>query len=509
MKKGAALLLAVLLCVLCGCAQPVRARQKTQITLINGWGDSSLDGDRIQELYARFNEENDDIQLNFLTLANTEAVVKVAADMLVVGRQPDIISVGGGAAEQLYRYIVENGCALDLMPYLQSDPDFTEDAAPLVSSGWATEDGRLYNLSDSMLVSGYWYNVDMFAQVGYDAPPGTWHELVELCTALRLNYPAVTPLALDPSSGRALLDAMIAGGSAAGTQAVAAYTASGFDFSDPCFIEGLQTFKTVCRVATGTVFGNNYANSISAFNKGMAAILTGDVWAKASISDELNVAFAPFPAYDGKRVACNSVGINYIICCQDDPVRQEACVRFLKFMLRDDIQEQLMIRTGQIPLNPNVSLDYYRESYPWLYEAAEAARGAQIQIEHEANLWRKNERAAAYFDRHISEYLDERPRLGICRRHAAGGAIAKGYRADRARLSACAGPVFSALKVKKCKQRPSSAANRACVPARRRTDKRKCKFCRMKSIQSPCPVRYHESTEMLCLRLCARTANRR
>ena len=292
------------------------------------------------------------------------------------------------------------------MPYLQSDPDFTEDAAPLVSSGWATEDGRLYNLSDSMLVSGYWYNVDMFAQVGYDAPPGTWHELVELCTALRLNYPAVTPLALDPSSGRALLDAMIAGGSAAGTQAVAAYTASGFDFSDPCFIEGLQTFKTVCRVATGTVFGNNYANSISAFNKGMAAILTGDVWAKASISDELNVAFAPFPAYDGKRVACNSVGINYIICCQDDPVRQEACVRFLKFMLRDDIQEQLMIRTGQIPLNPNVSLDYYRESYPWLYEAAEAARGAQIQIEHEANLWRKNERAAAYFDRHISEYLD-------------------------------------------------------------------------------------------------------
>lgn len=102
MKKGAALLLAVLLCVLCGCAQPVRARQKTQITLINGWGDSSLDGDRIQELYARFNEENDDIQLNFLTLANTEAVVKVAEDMLVVGRQPDIISVGGGAALPLH-----------------------------------------------------------------------------------------------------------------------------------------------------------------------------------------------------------------------------------------------------------------------------------------------------------------------------------------------------------------------------------------------------------------------
>lgn len=239
-EKGAALLLAVLLCVLCGCAQPVRARQKTQITLINGWGDSSLDGDRIQELYARFNEENDDIQLNFLTLANTEAVVKVAEDMLVVGRQPDIISVGGGAAEQLYRYIVENGCALDLMPYLQSDPDFTEDAAPLVSSGWATEDGRLYNLSDSMLVSGYWYNVDMFAQVGYDAPPGTWHELVELCTALRLNYPAVTPLALDPSSGRALLDAMIAGGSAAGTQAVAAYTASGFDFRIPALSRGFR-----------------------------------------------------------------------------------------------------------------------------------------------------------------------------------------------------------------------------------------------------------------------------
>ena len=103
MKKGAALLLAVLLCVLCGCAQPVRARQKTQITLINGWGDSSLDGDRIQELYARFNEENDDIQLNFLTLANTEAVVKVAEDMLVVGRQPDISRRRrGGAALPLH-----------------------------------------------------------------------------------------------------------------------------------------------------------------------------------------------------------------------------------------------------------------------------------------------------------------------------------------------------------------------------------------------------------------------
>ena len=47
MKKGAALLLAVLLCVLCGCAQPVRARQKTQITLINGWFVWSLEGDGI------------------------------------------------------------------------------------------------------------------------------------------------------------------------------------------------------------------------------------------------------------------------------------------------------------------------------------------------------------------------------------------------------------------------------------------------------------------------------
>lgn len=70
-----------------------------------------------------------------------------------------------------------------------------------------------------------------------------------------------------------------------------------------------------------------------------------------------------------KTVSCESSGLGYVLGKSGNEERQEAAVSFLKYMLSKDVQLQILERTEQIPANPDVSVELYKENKDKLYQA--------------------------------------------------------------------------------------------------------------------------------------------
>lgn len=409
MKRSAsAIILAILFLFLVpACAQQVPAAEKTQITLLHGWSGNTVDCVAMREIFDSFNAENPDVQLNCMALPGGDAVIEKAEEMYAVGKVPDIISTSGCGGSAFYNYIITNGYALDLMPYIREDTDFAEDLSALNQDSWSTGDGRLFTISDVLMMSGYWYNVDLFQEAGIQSPPATWEEFEEACQ--KLNHlrsdGSVRALEANSDSMSDLFDAFLVSQSNEAETLLKKYSQTGFDFQSELIVTGLENFRKLCKSSGIRISGTYFVDALSNFNSGRSALLLGGVWSNVSISKDINARFATFPGTGGKTVSCVSAGINYILGNSGDRAKEDACIRFIKYMLRDDIQEKLAVITGQMPSNPTISLEDYRESIPALVEAVRIANSADVHIERSAIQWRNDEDAQTYFQDCLPDFL--------------------------------------------------------------------------------------------------------
>ena len=93
-----------------------------------------------------------------MSMTSSNEVIEKTKNMLSVGEVPDLIFTGGYGKDSVYQFMEEKNKAVDLMPYLEKDPDFAECVAPEIISYWQ-KDGKLYTVSDVLLLGGgYWYN---------------------------------------------------------------------------------------------------------------------------------------------------------------------------------------------------------------------------------------------------------------------------------------------------------------------------------------------------------------
>jgi raffinose/stachyose/melibiose transport system substrate-binding protein len=101
------------------------------------------------------------------------------------GDMPDLFQTWGGGvlAEQ-----VEAG----LVREMELDACI-DKVNPAVLDAY-TVNGKLYGLPFDAGVVGFWYNKDLFAQAGVDAPPETWSEFLDTVDALKAAD--ITPIAL-------------------------------------------------------------------------------------------------------------------------------------------------------------------------------------------------------------------------------------------------------------------------------------------------------------------------
>ena len=368
--------------LLTGCqSQP---QELTEITFIHGWGSTETDHETMRQIYRDFETENPDIKINMISMPTSDEVVRKTEDMVMVGTLPDIVFLGGKGIDSIYQYMVDHRYALDLMPYLREDEEFASNLAPANLEYWTTEDGKLYSVSDVLILGGgYWYNKEIFQSAGVTAIPKTWNEFEAACR--KIEYWAqqknngVQPMHLSAEGYLYFTDHIMA-----------SMDTSILDDEIPMdadtLFRVLDTLQNVHEHSVGKSGNYTYRDETSLFNDGKLAIYVNGVWGAAMIDENLDVAYALMPG-GSKSICCESAGAGYILGNTGDTKRQEASVRFLKYMLSEEVQTRILLETQQVPANPNINIADYEKEMPRFSQAVATAQQAEIKIEIPEQLW--------------------------------------------------------------------------------------------------------------------------
>ena len=111
------------------------------------------------------------------------------------------------------------------------------------------------------------------------------------------------------------------------------------------------------------------------------------------IHSTVDAKYALLPTMTGQALACESVDLGYVLSNSGNMEKQEAAVRFLKYMLSESVQKRILRETEQIPANQNVSLEEFAAEKERLYRAALQVENAEYKIEAPSNIWLENQNA--------------------------------------------------------------------------------------------------------------------
>ena len=376
----------ILFCFLLTACSTVSKDESVSISFMHGWGGSGFDHVGMRELFAEFEALNPDVHIVYDTSPDLGIVMEKAADMLAVDKAPSIISTNGNV--QYVSNARKKGVALNLMPYLQEDETFASDISPHILQALQEPSGEIYTLPDAVEYIGYWYNASLFRQAGITDTgtpsgkvvlPRTWEEFWDACDALAEISPqtGAVPLQLQVSQIGFFLGARLAAVSADA-------------------LNSMQKDSPVCHREDAELAVSELVNALSYdvrrgtaldirqnFFDGKSAIYIDGVWANTEFTEtttKQEIRYAAFPGLCGETIAYANPATGYVISSDGSQKQIDASIRFLKYMLSEDVQKQIVIKTHQAPSNPKISEPWIHEQVPILAEAMQVCQEADQQI---------------------------------------------------------------------------------------------------------------------------------
>ena len=376
----------ILFCFLLTACSTVSKDESVSISFMHGWGGSGFDHVGMRELFAEFEALNPDVHIVYDTSPDLGIVMEKAADMLAVDKAPSIISTNGNV--QYVSNARKKGVALNLMPYLQEDETFASDISPHILQALQEPSGEIYTLPDAVEYIGYWYNASLFRQAGITDTgtpngkvvlPRTWEEFWDACDALAEIAPqtGAVPLQLQVSQMGFFLGARLA-----------AVSADALNY--------MQKDSPVCHREDAELAVSELVNALSYdvrrgtaldirqnFFDGKSAIYIDGVWANTEFTEtttKQEIRYAAFPGLCGETIAYANPATGYVISSDGSQKQIDASIRFLKYMLSEDVQKQIVIKTHQAPSNPKISEPWIHEQVPILAEAMQVCQEADQQI---------------------------------------------------------------------------------------------------------------------------------
>ena len=376
----------ILFCFLLTACSTVSKDESVSISFMHGWGGSGFDHVGMRELFAEFEALNPDVHIVYDTSPDLGIVMEKAADMLAVDKAPSIISTNGNV--QYVSNARKKGVALNLMPYLQEDETFASDISPHILQALQEPSGEIYTLPDAVEYIGYWYNASLFRQAGITDTgtpngkvvlPRTWEEFWNACDALAEIAPqtGAVPLQLQVSQMGFFLGARLA-----------AVSADALNY--------MQKDSPVCHREDAELAVSELVNALSYdvrrgtaldirqnFFDGKSAIYIDGVWANTEFTEtttKQEIRYAAFPGLCGETIAYANPATGYVISSDGSQKQIDASIRFLKYMLSEDVQKQIVIKTHQAPSNPKILEPWIHEQVPILAEAMQVCQEADQQI---------------------------------------------------------------------------------------------------------------------------------
>lgn len=370
--------------VMAGCGK--KQEELVEITLLHGWGSTEPDHVAMRQIYQDFEKQHPEIKLNLVSMPSADDVITKVEDMLTVGEIPDIVFTAGLGRDTIYEFMVENGYAVDLMPYIEADPEFRENLSDSILSYWTDEDNHLYTVSDVLLLAGYWYNEEIFEAAGIHELPSTWQEFIHTCEQIKAWADAggeeVVPIILDQEHILYLTDTMLYD---INPRILEEIKEKEIDICSPEFTQMLKWMKELYQYSD--IMDNyTYRDTLKSFNSRQTAIYINGVWANTMIEEKLKVNYAAFPHKSGTGTANISSGAGYILGESKDQRKVAASIEFIKYMLSEPVARQILAQTGQIPSNPKVEITDTGENER-LYQAVIRVNNAGNIVETPDNIW--------------------------------------------------------------------------------------------------------------------------
>ena len=381
-------------CILSSCE---KEKKKVTITVIHSWGGTETDHVAMRQIYGQFQNENPDINLRLISMPTRNETLRKVEDMIMVGDTPDIIAFSGMGENSIYNFMVENNMALDIQPYLEEDLEFDRDVSETNKKYWTTGAGDLYTVVDVLSLSGgYWYNEEILEKAGIKQLPETWNEFIDMCDRInewsKEESTEVKPLRPSAEGYLYFMDHMLF-----------SEKDSVSEISDEDFVDTLKKMESIYHFSKFENTSYSYRDETRLFNEGRLAIYVNGVWGAPMISEKIHAKYALLPTNDGMSMSCESASLGYVLGKSGSKEREDASVRFLKYILSKKVQTQILERTEQFPANPNISLEKYKNEKNRMYQAATLVLDAERKIEIPDNVWSASQKE--YFTDNIFKVL--------------------------------------------------------------------------------------------------------
>ena len=286
-------------------------------------------------LVNKFMEENPDIQVN-VTLA--ESTTTTLISRVAAGNIPQLVSVFPWNAS--YKDMFREGLFMDL-----TDQDFMKRVTPSVLERCEVN-GKQYSLPLTTNSFGLYYNVDIFNELGLTIPK-TMDEMWGVCDKLveagiqPFSFPDKKAVRINQQFDRMLIGCVDHDFySKCDEQINGSYNIK----DDPNIRKYAETILKLREYGNPDSLGYDDEPAYEEFTSGKSAMHIDGSWAVTTfetMNPDLNFNCTAIPAITTDDFwTCGTVDTAYSISADCTPEQQDACIRFLDFLVREDIAQE-------------------------------------------------------------------------------------------------------------------------------------------------------------------------
>lgn len=301
--------------------------------------------------------------------------------LMASGELPPVVYGGG---YKLLDMALEKELVVDLTDAVNADADWLalyDDKALKVNA----RDGKIYASSAEGQLIGYFYNKDLYAQAGIDAPATTWEEyFADLDT---IKAAGITPLAMDTNNGawvtQLLMGSMIATSGEEGLEFMNTNYPTEY-CTEPIITAATKIQELFEGYTTLDAVGGAYENAANNFFTGNVAIINNGPWMIGDFSDTTKaeegfVDTVGAAVYPGGFVYSDPIE-GFFVTKQDDPALEEAAIAMVKFFTSAHAQQLALEMQGMLPASPAVEItEAAKTSFPLLAEFLDLASTATVR----------------------------------------------------------------------------------------------------------------------------------
>ena len=300
----------------------------------------------ISELVNEFNAANEG-QIKVVIEAQTDYDIyaqKLVA-MIATGKLPDVFTVGTELMDTLYR----SGKGMNLASHIASDSHWN-DVYPDNALESNMKDGEIFALPYELFVTPVTYNKKLLKNAGYDEFPDNYADFFKMCQAVTDTGKVCTSQMTGKNAWTSMLWYSQALASAGGPDIYE----KGLD--DPAYVKAFEIMKEMYNYTTSDAIGADAGVSGGHFLNERTAVFMNGPWFIARYTTDgieglhANIGVAPAPmlsggegapgGYVGGRQSSLAAGK------QSDPKKEEAIVKFLKWLTTPDNVARLSYSSG-------------------------------------------------------------------------------------------------------------------------------------------------------------------